>query len=108
MKKIFLSAALSACCFASAVAQDWGNVSGQIVATGAIPAPELLHKAGADIKDKAVCAAGDTFKDDLLIDKDSKGVANVFVPHYRPVDQQRRPTPAVLWHQDRWSMKSRP
>jgi hypothetical protein len=79
MKKIFLSAALSACCFASAVAQDWGNVSGQIVATGAIPAPELLHKAGADIKDKAVCAAADTFKDDLLIDKDSKGVANVFV-----------------------------
>jgi plastocyanin len=79
MKKIFLSAALSVCCFASAVAQDWGNISGQIVATGAIPELELLHKAGADIKDKAVCAAADTYKDDLLIDKDSKGVANVFV-----------------------------
>jgi plastocyanin len=79
MKKMLLSAALSVCCLSAAVAEDWGNVSGQIVVTGAIPEPVLLHKKDADIKDKAVCAAADTYSEELLIDKETKGLANVFV-----------------------------
>lgn len=63
----------------SATAEDWGTISGQIVVTGSIPPLELLHAKGAPIKDANVCAAEDTYKDDLLIDKDSKGLANVFV-----------------------------
>ena len=79
MKKMLLSAALSVCCVVPAAAEDWGTVTGQFVVTGKIPAPELLHKKDSDIKDKAVCAVADVYKDDLLIEKDSKGLANVFV-----------------------------
>ncbi len=79
MKKMLFSAALSLCCVAPVVAEDWGTVTGQIVVTGEIPQPVLLHKKDAPIKDAAVCAAVDTYTDDLLIDKDTKGLANVFV-----------------------------
>lgn len=79
MKKMLLSAALSMCCLAPAVAQEWGTVTGQIVVTGNIPEPVLLHSKNADIKDKEVCAASDTYSDELVIDKASKGLANVFI-----------------------------
>ena len=79
MKKMLLSAALSMCCLAPAVAEDWGTVTGQVVVTGTIPEPVMLHKKDADIKDKAVCAAIDTLAEDLVIDKESKGLANVFI-----------------------------
>lgn len=79
MKKILLSAAVCLSYAASAVAEDWGTITGQVIVKGDIPAPELLHKKAADIKDKEICAAEDTYKDDLVIDKDSKGLANVFV-----------------------------
>jgi hypothetical protein len=79
MKKLLLSAALSICCVVPASAQDWGNISGQVVVTGTIPELILLHKKDAAVKDAAVCAAVDTYSDDLVIDKESKGLANVFV-----------------------------
>ena len=79
MKKMLLSAALSMCCLAPAVAEDWGTVTGQVVVTGTIPEPVMLHKKGAAIKDAAVCAAVDTYSEDLVIDKASKGLANAFV-----------------------------
>jgi plastocyanin len=79
MKKIVFASMLSLFSCGSVVAQDWGTVAGQVVVTGEIPKPVLLHPKGANIKDAAVCAANDTFKDDLVIDADSKGLANVFV-----------------------------
>ena len=79
MKKMIVSAILMLCCGVSALAEDWGTISGQFVATGDIPAPELLHAKGAPVKDAAVCAAVATYKDDLVIDADSKGLANVFI-----------------------------
>lgn len=79
MKKTFLAAILSLFCCVTAIAEDWGTVTGQIVVTGEIPKRVLQHLKGAAIKDPAVCAAVDTYKDDLVIDPDSKGLANVFV-----------------------------
>ena len=79
MKKMLLSAALSVCCLSPAFAQDYGTITGQVVVTGNVPEPVLLHKKDADIKDKAVCAATDTFSDEVVIDKASKGLANVFI-----------------------------
>lgn len=60
-------------------ADDWGSIRGQIVVEGEIPERPLLIAKGADIKDKEVCAAEDHYAEDLIIDKDSKGLANVFV-----------------------------
>lgn len=79
MKKMILAASVMLICSASAIAADWGTISGQVVVTGDIPAPVLLHAKGAPVKDAAVCAAADTYKDDLVIDADSKGLANVFI-----------------------------
>jgi len=79
MKKILLSAILCVAPYASVFADDWGTVTGQVIVSGNVPAAELLHKQGADIKDKEVCAAADTYKDDLVINPTSKGLANVFV-----------------------------
>ncbi len=79
MKKMLQTATLSVCCLVPAAAEDWGTVTGQFVVTGEIPAPELMHDPKADVKDKAVCAAVNPFKNDLVIDKESKGLANVFV-----------------------------
>lgn len=55
-----------------------GAVSGRVVLTGAAPALSLSVRAGADIKDKAVCAAID-LPDERLLLGDGNGVANVFV-----------------------------
>ena len=79
MKKMLLTAALSVSCLVPAAAEDWGTVTGQFVVTGDIPALELMHDPKADIRDKAVCAAVNPFKEDLIIDKESRGLANVFV-----------------------------
>lgn len=100
MKKMILSGILMLCCSVSAPAEDWGTISGQFVATGDIPAPELLHAKGAQVKDAAVCAAEDTYKDDLVIDADSKGLANVFI--YLPKAPKsihpdlKKPAPATV------------
>lgn len=79
MKMKVLSAALALCCSTSVFAEEWGSVTGQVVVTGAIPDPVLLHAKGAPIKDANVCAAQDTYKEDLVIDKASKGLANVII-----------------------------
>lgn len=60
-------------------ADDWGSIRGQIVVDGEIPERRLLIVKGAEIKDKEICAAEDHFAEDLVIDKESKGLANVFV-----------------------------
>ncbi|MEZ6125261.1 MAG: hypothetical protein R3C49_19100 [Planctomycetaceae bacterium] len=76
---------LAGCLFlaSTAGAADWGTVTGKIVLDGDAPKPVLLHGKGANIKDGAVCAAIDVFKDDLVVNPDTKGIANVFVYLYK-------------------------
>lgn len=47
MKMMILAAGLVLCCGVAARAEDWGTISGQVVVTGDIPAPVLLHAKGA-------------------------------------------------------------
>lgn len=60
-------------------ADEWGSIRGQIVVDGDFPERQLLIAKDSEIKDKEVCAAKDHYTEDLLIDKESKGLANVFV-----------------------------
>jgi hypothetical protein len=54
MKKLILSAVLSAVAASPLAAQEWGTVTGQVIVSGNIPTAELLHRKGAEIKDKEV------------------------------------------------------
>jgi len=100
MKKTLLSAALLLCLGVNATAEDWGTISGQFVVTGTVPEPVLLHAKGAQVKDAATCAAADTYKDDLVVDPDSKGLANVFVYLAKApksiYPDAKKPDPAVV------------
>lgn len=60
-------------------ADDWGSIRGQIVVEDEISERPLLITKGADVKDNEVCEAEDYYSEDLSIDKESKGLANVFV-----------------------------
>jgi len=76
-----LSTALVAMAFSGiAQADGWGDLSGQFLFEGDIPDKEIIYKKGdPNAKDPGVCAATDLHSDDLVIDKESKGVANIFV-----------------------------
>lgn len=78
MKLWLLVPILLMSCAASS-ADDWGSIRGQIVVEGEIPERLLLIAKGSNVKDKAVCAAEDHYAEDLIIDKESRGLANVFV-----------------------------
>lgn len=74
----------------SANAAEWGTISGSVVLEDDVPAPVLRIKkgatadeSGAPVKDFEVCSAQDVFADDLVVDKDTKGVANVFIYLYK-------------------------
>ena len=60
-------------------ADEWGSICGQILVEGEIPEREVLIAKDAAVKDKQVCAAEEHLAEDLIIDKDSRGLANVFV-----------------------------
>lgn len=61
-------------------ADDFGSISGQVVYDGDVPAAKILiMKGDAAAKDAAVCAAADLPEEGLLVDKETKGIANVFV-----------------------------
>jgi hypothetical protein len=79
MNKLMLSAVLSVAVASPAFAQSWGTVTGQVTVSGTVPELELLHRKGAEIKDKEVCATEDTYKDDIVVNPSNKGLANVFV-----------------------------
>ncbi|MEZ6063475.1 MAG: carboxypeptidase regulatory-like domain-containing protein [Planctomycetaceae bacterium] len=79
-KMKILSFALTCLCIASAgSAADWGSIKGQICLKGDVPEQALLHKKGADVKDAAVCAAHDMINPEMIVDKETHGIANVFV-----------------------------
>lgn len=80
LRTLICVTALTVLTAASATAADgWGDVTGKITWKGDVPKAELLHAKGATVKDKEVCAAEDTYKDDLVVDSDTKGIANIFV-----------------------------
>ena len=63
-----------------AKADDWGTLKGKIVLKGDVPDKVMLHAKGeSSVKDGEVCAEIDVYKDDLVIDKETKGIANVFI-----------------------------
>lgn len=58
----------------------YGDLVGEFVLDGPIPKPTLFHKAGdPTVKDGAICAAEDTADGEVVIDPQTKGVANIFV-----------------------------
>lgn len=72
----------------TASATDWGTISGKIIVKGDIPDLKLAIKKGdTSVKDSEVCAATNVYKNDLLIDKQTKGVANCFVYLYKTPDE---------------------
>ncbi|MFN8706155.1 MAG: hypothetical protein ACK50J_05695, partial [Planctomyces sp.] len=79
MKNFCLAAVETLTGSVSLHAAEWGGVSGQITVSGMVPERVLLHAKGAPIKDAEVCAVVDTYSEDVIVDKDSKGLANVFV-----------------------------
>lgn len=60
-------------------ADGYGSISGQFVLDGEVPEPRIEHKKGADVKDSQVCAAETLYKNDLVVDPQTKGIANIFV-----------------------------
>lgn len=61
----------------------YGSVTGQFVLDGDVPEPTLLIKKGdTQVKDAAVCAAQDVASQTLVVDPESKGIANIFVYIY--------------------------
>jgi plastocyanin len=104
MKRVLLSAALTALLSATATAEDWGTISGQIIVKGDAPKPELLHKQGAEVKDREVCAAADTYKDDIVINSENGGLVNAFVympkkPSTVHPDAEKDATKTVIFDQ---------
>jgi hypothetical protein len=69
----------------------YGTITGQFVLEGDAPEVELLVKKGdSAAKDPSVCAAQNVFSDELVIDPETKGIANIFV--YIPYKTARKLT----------------
>lgn len=83
MRALFSLVLVTLCVNASA--DDWGSIKGRIVFDGDVPEKVLIHKKGAaGVKDGGTCAANDVYKEDLVINAENKGIANVFVYVYKP------------------------
>lgn len=82
----------------SAEAQ-WGDVKGRVVLSGPAPEMKLLVKMGdASVKDAAVCAAQNVPNEELVVDPETKGIANVVV--YLPkapakINPELKPDPVM-------------
>lgn len=61
-------------------ADDYGSITGQVIFDGKAPEEKILVKKGdPTAKDSAVCAASDLPDEALVVDAETRGVANVFV-----------------------------
>lgn len=89
----------------SALAAGWGTVEGQIVLDGKVPAPEILVKKGDPaVKDSPVCAAQNRYSQELVVNPENNGIANVCVylkkaPSAIHPDQQNPPKEALVFDQ---------
>ncbi|MBI1312463.1 hypothetical protein GC176_14320 [bacterium] len=64
----------------SAHAADFGDLTGQVVLDGDIPAVKLIHKKNdPTVKDPAVCAVEDLYSEELVVNPENKGIQHVFV-----------------------------
>jgi hypothetical protein len=58
----------------------FGTIMGQFVVDGMVPPQRVLvAKGDAKINDAAICAAADLLSDELLVDAETGGIANVFI-----------------------------
>ena len=61
-------------------AQDgFGSISGQFVLDGIIPEPKILVQKGQNVRNANVCALADLLDESLVVDKKTKGIANIFI-----------------------------
>ncbi|MEO2016283.1 MAG: leucine-rich repeat domain-containing protein [Fuerstiella sp.] len=58
---------------------EWGTITGNVVLKGDVPERVLQWEKGASIKDAKVCSAEESYRNDLVIDEETKGISNVFV-----------------------------
>ncbi len=73
---LFLATLVAGCtAFASSASAQWGDLKVKFVYDGTPPKPNAI---AAD-KDPQVCAAHPLFDESLIVDPDSKGIANVVV-----------------------------
>jgi len=89
--QIFLAALLiSGFCFlspAAVSAAGWGSVTGRFVYDGEAPKRTVQREKGDPaVKDPAVCAATDHLNNDLVVNPENKGIANVFMYMRRAKD----------------------
>ncbi|HUG17624.1 MAG TPA: hypothetical protein VMM56_01520 [Planctomycetaceae bacterium] len=77
MKTSPILAGLAACLMTFTLSA--GEIKGKIVLKGNVPSKEIAIKKGADIRDAEVCAAIDLYKEDLIVNPDNNGIANVFI-----------------------------
>ena len=61
-------------------AADWGSIEGQFVLEEDVPVvPPVVKEGDATVRDPAVCAAVPVPDDSLVLDPETKGIANIFV-----------------------------
>jgi hypothetical protein len=83
-----------------ASAQEWGDLDGQFIYKGTPPTP----KAIVPDKDQAVCGKHKLFSEQVVVDKDSKGISGIAVYLFTTPSQkvkihpdyQKPPTEAVI------------
>jgi hypothetical protein len=63
----------------ASAADGYGTFSGQIVLDGAVPKLKPKVAKNADVKDKQCCAAKNVSNDELVVNKDNKGIQNIFI-----------------------------
>src|SRR5258708_4530527 len=72
--------ALAGTVYSGTAQAQWGTLKGQVLLDGEVPKIELLIPKGkADVRDAAVCAAQDVPDEKLVVDPQSKGIANVII-----------------------------
>ncbi|MBI1344705.1 hypothetical protein GC163_00300 [bacterium] len=59
---------------------QWGSIKGRVILNGPVPEAKLIVKEGDNaVKDAAVCAAQNIPNEELVVDPETKGIANVVV-----------------------------
>jgi hypothetical protein len=86
MRKLFpttvavTAIALAGAVFSASVEAQWGTLKGQVLLDGEVPKIDpLVVRGNAAAKDAAVCAAQDVPDEKLVVDPETKGIANVVV-----------------------------
>lgn len=100
LRTAFLLLAIAAIHPTTLQAQGWGHIEGQIVFEGG-PYDERLRVPRAETTAEAVIGTTEGFLDEsLVIDPETKGIANVFVylPHFEDLDPEFREPPRQSVH----------